>query len=85
MNMNKEKITATISEVLVEQLGVRLAEVVPTARVSSDLGADSLDRIEIIMALEEEFNVRLDDARVPSNPTVTELVELVASVLGVAE
>ena len=83
--MNKEKITATISEVLVEQLGVRLAEVVPTARVSSDLGADSLDRIEIIMALEEEFNVRLDDARVPSDPTVTELVELVASVLGVAE
>jgi acyl carrier protein len=45
-----------IKKIVVEQLGVEEAEVVPTANFVDDLGADSLDLVELIMALEEEFS-----------------------------
>lgn len=45
-----------IKAIVVEQLGVNEAEVVPTASFVEDLGADSLDLVELIMALEEEFS-----------------------------
>ncbi len=45
-----------IKPIIVEQLGVEEAEVVPTASFGEDLGADSLDLVELIMSLEEEFS-----------------------------
>ncbi len=50
-----------IKSIIAEQLGVKAEEVVPGASFIDDLGADSLDTVELIMALEEEFNVEIPD------------------------
>lgn len=49
-----------VREVLVDQLGVLTSEVSPQSNIRTDLGADSLDDVEIVMALEEEFNIDID-------------------------
>lgn len=50
-----------VKKILREQLNVRDKEIVPTARIVKDLGADSLDVVEIIMALEETFDIEIPD------------------------
>jgi acyl carrier protein len=50
-----------VSEIIVEQLGVTKEEVVPEASFIDDLGADSLDIVELVMAMEEEFDVEIPD------------------------
>ena len=57
MAFNEER----VKEIIVEQLGVSADQVKPEARFIDDLGADSLDTVELIMALEEEFNVEIPD------------------------
>ena len=60
---------ATISErlknIVVEQLGVDENEVVPSARFINDLGADSLDLVELIMSIEEEFSTESNKVKIP--------------------
>jgi acyl carrier protein len=50
-----------IKEIIVEQLGVAEEEVTPAASFIEDLGADSLDTVELVMALEEEFDIEIPD------------------------
>jgi len=50
-----------VTEIIVEQLGVTRDEVVPEASFIDDLGADSLDIVELVMAMEEEFDVEIPD------------------------
>ncbi len=50
-----------IKEIIVEQLGVNADEVTPEASFIDDLGADSLDTVELVMALEEEFDIEIPD------------------------
>ena len=50
-----------VKEIIVDQLGVDAGEVIPEAKFVDDLGADSLDLTELIMAMEEEFGVEIDD------------------------
>jgi acyl carrier protein len=57
MPFNEER----VKEIIVEQLGVAAEQVKPENRFIDDLGADSLDTVELIMALEEEFNVEIPD------------------------
>jgi acyl carrier protein len=57
MAVSEEK----VKEIIVEQLGVSAEQVKPEARFIDDLGADSLDTVELIMALEEEFGVEIPD------------------------
>ncbi|MBU1247249.1 MAG: acyl carrier protein [Proteobacteria bacterium] len=52
---------AKVKEIIVEQLGVSAEEVVDGASFVEDLGADSLDLTELIMAMEEEFDIEIDD------------------------
>lgn len=54
-------ISEKITEIIVEQLGVKPEEVTPEASFVDDLGADSLDTVELVMALEEEFGVEIPD------------------------
>jgi len=54
-----------IKKIVVEQLGVEEAEVVPSANFVDDLGADSLDLVELIMALEEEFSTPSGKMEIP--------------------
>ncbi|MUM76538.1 acyl carrier protein [Pseudodesulfovibrio sp. F-1] len=55
------EVAAKVKEIIVEQLGVNAEEVVDGAAFVEDLGADSLDLTELIMAMEEEFDLEIDD------------------------
>ena len=54
-------ITAKVKEIIVEELGVEASEVTPEANFIEDLGADSLDTVELIMKVEEEFDIDIED------------------------
>ncbi|MFQ5452788.1 MAG: acyl carrier protein [Candidatus Zixiibacteriota bacterium] len=50
-----------VKEIIVEQLGVEVSQVTERAKFIEDLGADSLDTVELVMALEEEFSIEIPD------------------------
>lgn len=65
---------AQVNEVLVRELGVKPEDVTPDANIIADLGADSLDTVEIVMALEEEFDIQITDEEAERcGPTVADL------------
>jgi acyl carrier protein len=72
--VNREE---AIKNLLSEHLGVEYAEVKADARLVEDLGADSLDRLEIAMALEEQFDIELTDDEIEKITTVQEVIDLV--------
>ena len=59
--MAEKSIEQRVKEIIVEQLGVNADQVTPDAKFIEDLGADSLDTVELIMALEEEFGIEVPD------------------------
>jgi len=66
-----------VKEIVVEQLGVEENEVVLEASFIDDLGADSLDIVELIMALEEEFDLEIPDKEAEKIATVGDAVEYI--------
>jgi acyl carrier protein len=68
---------ARVKEIIVEQLGVDPAEVVAGASFVNDLGADSLDTVELVMAFEEEFGVEIPDDEAEKIQTVGNAVDYV--------
>jgi acyl carrier protein len=75
--MAVEKAEERIKNIIVEQLGVDPAEVKPEGQFVNDLGADSLDTVELIMALEEEFDMEIPDEQAEKIKTVNEALEYV--------
>ena len=61
---------AAVRQLIASQLGVDPSEVVPDAQILDDLGADSLDVVELVMALEERFGLEIPDADVASLRTI---------------
>lgn len=61
LNMTEEELLKKITAVVVEKLGVKPEDVTPDASFVNDLGADSLDRVELVMALEDEFDIEILD------------------------
>ena len=68
-----------VKNIIVEQLGVEPEQVKPEAQFVNDLGADSLDTVELIMALEEEFNIDSPDEQAEKIKTVGEAIEHIKS------
>lgn len=66
-----------ITEIIVEQLGVKPEEVTPEASFVDDLGADSLDTVELVMALEEEFGIEIPDEEAEKIQTVGDAVKYI--------
>jgi len=66
-----------VKEIIVEQLGVDPAQVTPEASFVNDLGADSLDTVELVMALEEEFNLEIPDEEAEKITTVGQAIEYI--------
>jgi acyl carrier protein len=62
-----------VRNILAEQLGVDLSEVTPDARILDDLGADSLDVVEMVMSLEEAFDIEVPDQDVEELRTVADV------------
>jgi acyl carrier protein len=67
--------------IVAEQLGVELAEVQPGASILDDLGADSLDVVEMVMSLEESFDIEVPDEDVESLRTVADVERYVAGAI----
>jgi acyl carrier protein len=68
-----------VKEIIVEQLGVNESEVTPEAKFVDDLGADSLDLVELVMALEEEYNMEISDEDAEKILTVGDAIEYIQS------
>jgi acyl carrier protein len=73
-------IEARVKDIVVEQLGVNADEVTSEASFIDDLGADSLDTVELVMALEEEFECEIPDENAEKITTVKEAVSYINSV-----
>ena len=70
-------VEAKVREIISEQLGVAADEVTPEASFIEDLGADSLDTVELIMALEEEFGVEVPDEQAEKLLTVGDVTKYI--------
>lgn len=66
-----------VSKIVVEQLGVKEEDVKPEASFVDDLGADSLDTVELVMALEEEFECEIPDEEAEKLTTVQEAIDYI--------
>ena len=75
--MSSEEIFDKIKEIIVEQLGVAETAVAPEASFIDDLGADSLDIVELIMAIEEEFDLEIPDSDAEKVVTVSDVVDYI--------
>ena len=73
------QIAEKVKKIVVDQLGVNEDQVVPEAKFIEDLGADSLDQVELVMALEEEFGADIPDEDAEKLTTVGEAIAYVES------
>ena len=70
-------VEARVKQIIVEQLGVDEAEVTPNASFVDDLGADSLDTVELVMAFEEAFDIEIPDEDAEKIRTVKDAVDYI--------
>ncbi len=77
-----ENIEQRIKKIVAEQLGVKEEEVKNESSFVNDLGADSLDTVELVMALEEEFECEIPDEQAEKINTVQEAIDYVSSNAG---
>lgn len=75
--MSQEEVFNKVKEIIIEQLGVAEISVTQEASFIDDLGADSLDIVELIMALEEEFDLEIPDVDAEKIVTVSDVVDYI--------
>src|SRR6201986_3148765 len=75
--MAEKSIEEKVKDIIVEQLGVNPEQVTPQASFIEDLGADSLDIVELVMAFEEEFNVEVPDEDAEKLQTVGQVIKYI--------
>ena len=73
---------AKIKEIIVEQLGVNADKVTREAKMIEDLGADSLDAVELVMAIEEEFGIEVPDEQAEKLQAVGDIIDYVEKTTG---
>ena len=78
----KANVAEKIKQIVAEQLGVDEGEVTPTASFVDDLGADSLDTVELVMAFEEAFEIEIPDEEAEKIRTVQDAIAYVDKKLG---
>ena len=75
--MAEKSVEDRVKEIIVEQLGVNQEQVKPEAKFIEDLGADSLDTVELVMALEEEFGIEVPDDQAEKLQSVGDVLKYV--------
>ena len=83
-NMLSDKQINAVQEVIVDALAVDKSQITPESRLKEDLGADSIDEVDIVMKLEDEFELSLPDTDWDGVSTVGEVYEVLAKALGEA-
>ena len=79
--MQYEEIVKKVQAIIVDKLGVEPSEVTETANFTNDLGADSLDTVELLMEVEKVFGIRIPDEETAGISTVKDAVDKVAEKL----
>lgn len=74
-----EDIKSKVVAIIVDKLGVEESEVTPEASFTNDLGADSLDTVELIMEFEKEFNIAIPDDQAEKIGTVGEAIDYISN------
>ena len=77
--MADSQIAERVQAIIVDKLGVEASEVTPEASFAADLGADSLDTVELIMEFENEFGISIPDDQAEKITTVGEAIELISA------
>jgi len=75
--MTTKSVEERVKEIICEQLGVEETEVAPNAKFIEDLGADSLDTVELVMAFEEEFDLEIPDEDAEKITTVGDAIQYI--------
>ncbi len=75
--MTTKSVEERVKEIICEQLGVEENEVTPNAKFIEDLGADSLDTVELVMAFEEEFDLEIPDEDAEKITTVGDAIQYI--------
>ena len=83
--MTKAEILEKLQQIIQDRLDVEKDQIVPTASFVEDLGADSLDIVELIMGIEEEFDIEIPDEDAEKLTTVGEAIAYAAAKLGIEE
>ena len=78
MSETKEAIFTKLKTIISNQLGIDQAEIVESADFTKELGADSLDVVELVMAFEEEFEVEIEDEIAGEMATVQDAIDYIA-------
>ncbi len=78
-------IAERVSKIIVEKLGVDESEVIPEASFTNDLGADSLDTVELIMEFEKEFDISIPDEQAENIQTVEQAISYLKAQVGEQE
>jgi acyl carrier protein len=81
-HMSDKSIEERVKDIIVDQLGVSADQVTSEAKFVEDLGADSLDTVELVMALEEEFDVEVPDDEAEKLQAVKDVVTFITSKKG---
>jgi acyl carrier protein len=77
--MSDKSIETRVKDIIVDQLGVSAEQVTPEAKFVEDLGADSLDTVELVMAFEEEFDIEVPDEEAEKLQSVGDVITFINS------
>jgi acyl carrier protein len=77
--MSNEEIATKVMDIIAENLGVNRSEVTPSASFINDLNADSLDIVELVMAIEKEFDIEIPDDEAEKIRTVQDAIDYIVA------
>ena len=83
--MNMDEVTSRLQEIVIDRLDVDAEKITNSASFVEDLGADSLDIVELIMGIEEEFDIEIPDEDAEKLTNVGEALEYIKGKLGIDE